>query len=703
MIRIVHIDDSKEFLNFLRNLFDNMTNADKYELVQLTDPVEFISEFESIEADVIVSEFQLPRLDGINLLQTLRKKNSTHPFIILTSRSSKRTAIAALNAGVDYFLEKGTEPTSMFSQLIFFITKAAERRKVDEEQRINEMLFKKIFENVPIEILINRRKDGLIIDANKKALERYKKKKKDLVGRTVIETGLMSQEQREEGLRRFDGRYGVVFDSPSFPLLDNPMIGEYLLEQVMINGEEHMIQMVRNYSPYGQIGKSLKLQKLLLDIVPILVMLSDIEGTVLYANNTLREFWGLSKDDPLPSMVNLYETESSRDDYNQRMTELLSQGSVSFISEIQKDEHLLRVETTSKLVDLIGEKLIVSIGRDVTEKIERERALITKEMAIEHSIDAQALGDLEGRLFYVNQSFLDMWGFERKEEVIGQSAVRYWNSKEEAFEVVRTLRESGKYIGTMNARHRSGASFTARLAANMVKDQAGNPICMQASFHDITQSIKAQEVLLNQREELSEFAHTMAHDLRNHLYKINGMLVFLMEKYDIAVDDSVQITNLVNEINSIMTNALNLAEEGRLIGTNEETDLNEIMQGVHFIFKDSLVDFKLDVLPIVYADGFKLFQVFKNIVENALFHGIPSLVQVTTRKTKEGLDLIIMNNGKKIDSAVLEEILNRNTTGLGFRIIFKVLDALEWKFGMVSSDNETSAIISIPHSSIVNE
>lgn len=124
-----------------------------------------------------------------------------------------------------------------------------------------------------------------------------------------------------------------------------------------------------------------------------------------------------------------------------------------------------------------------------------ENALRIKNAAIESSPSAIAMLDLEGNLTYANKAGLKMWGYEKEEEVLGKPAVEFWHEREKASEVMAVLRKKGHWIGEMMAKKKNGDPLSTELTANMVTDPSGIPLCMMASFVDITQKRKMQESL----------------------------------------------------------------------------------------------------------------------------------------------------------------------------------------------------------------
>ena len=63
------------------------------------------------------------------------------------------------------------------------------------------------------------------------------------------------------------------------------------------------------------------------------------------------------------------------------------------------------------------------------------------------------------------------------------------------------LQSHGSWIGEMTARKKDGTLFFAQLSANLVTSPDGKPLCMMASFIDITERKKAEEALRESEEK----------------------------------------------------------------------------------------------------------------------------------------------------------------------------------------------------------
>ncbi len=77
--------------------------------------------------DVIILDLMLPQMDGLSVLQNLRRQNISTPVIILTAKDGTENVIAGLNAGSDDYLTKPFEMAELVAR-----TKALLRRSYDK-------------------------------------------------------------------------------------------------------------------------------------------------------------------------------------------------------------------------------------------------------------------------------------------------------------------------------------------------------------------------------------------------------------------------------------------------------------------------------------------------------------------------------------------------------------------------------------------
>ena len=100
---------------------------------------------------------------------------------------------------------------------------------------------------------------------------------------------------------------------------------------------------------------------------------------------------------------------------------------------------------------------------DITERKKMEEDLQIKEYAIASSINGIGISDLEGRITYVNDAALKMWGDSDLSDVLGRSALDLAQSEQEALEIFQAIVEKGSWTGEVSGFRKDGSPITVLL------------------------------------------------------------------------------------------------------------------------------------------------------------------------------------------------------------------------------------------------
>jgi PAS domain S-box-containing protein len=131
-----------------------------------------------------------------------------------------------------------------------------------------------------------------------------------------------------------------------------------------------------------------------------------------------------------------------------------------------------------------------------------EEELLLKDAGIESSINAICLCNREGRVTYVNSAFLRMWGYDRREDVVGRHIADFGRWNYEAATVLEGLDREDGWIGELVARRKDGSCFDVQVSASTVKDEEGRLLQVMNSFVDVTERKRAQETLERRAAQL---------------------------------------------------------------------------------------------------------------------------------------------------------------------------------------------------------
>ncbi|MDB5385922.1 MAG: frzE [Planctomycetaceae bacterium] len=77
------------------------------DVVQAADGAQVLAEIERTDFDLILTDFQMPKVDGIEVLQQTARIRPGLPVVVMTGCGSEATAIRALQAGAASYLIKG--------------------------------------------------------------------------------------------------------------------------------------------------------------------------------------------------------------------------------------------------------------------------------------------------------------------------------------------------------------------------------------------------------------------------------------------------------------------------------------------------------------------------------------------------------------------------------------------------------------------
>jgi PAS domain S-box-containing protein len=167
---------------------------------------------------------------------------------------------------------------------------------------------------------------------------------------------------------------------------------------------------------------------------------------------------------------------------------------------------------------------VFGAAQDITDEKRREGLLKIRQDAINASMDAIALADLDGLVSYVNPAFLSMWRYEAVDEVLGRPAVDFWQLGEHAGQVITALETDGAWAGELVAERRDGSLFDVQLSSSMVTDDDGRPMCMMGVFRDVTESRQVHNrinALLREKDLVLKETH---HRIKNNFATIEGLL-----------------------------------------------------------------------------------------------------------------------------------------------------------------------------------
>jgi len=134
--------------------------------------------------DAIVSDYEMPQMNGVEFLKVVRGSGNIVPFIIFTGRGREEVVIEALNSGADFYLQKGGDPKAQFAELSSKLHHAIRQKNAESALELEREQLLSIFDSMDQMIYVSDVDTYEILYVNKflqKILEKY------VVGRKCYE------------------------------------------------------------------------------------------------------------------------------------------------------------------------------------------------------------------------------------------------------------------------------------------------------------------------------------------------------------------------------------------------------------------------------------------------------------------------------------------------------------------------------------
>lgn len=176
-MRVLFVDDEEDILEqagiFLEREYEGL------DVDTAVSPDRGLEMYDRIDYDAIISDYQMPIIDGLEFLEIVRQdKGDDIPFIIFTGKGREEVAMEALNLGANRYIQKGGSPRSQYAVLTDAVEQEVKRKRSEEElQKFSSMVTNSS------EAMIYTDKDFKITYMNESAKEMFGYTLEDLEGK----------------------------------------------------------------------------------------------------------------------------------------------------------------------------------------------------------------------------------------------------------------------------------------------------------------------------------------------------------------------------------------------------------------------------------------------------------------------------------------------------------------------------------------
>ena len=126
MISVLFVDDERAILDIGRAFLERHGEFSVTSALSAEEALKILNEQ---QFDAVISDYEMPGMNGLDFLKSIREKGNKVPFIIFTGRGREDVVIEALNQGANYYIQKGGDARAQFTELAYKIREAVRRRR----------------------------------------------------------------------------------------------------------------------------------------------------------------------------------------------------------------------------------------------------------------------------------------------------------------------------------------------------------------------------------------------------------------------------------------------------------------------------------------------------------------------------------------------------------------------------------------------
>ena len=692
-IRVLHVDDEPDFGAMVAEFLEREDN--RLEITSASSAADGLTELQETQFDCIVSDYDMPRQNGLEFFESVRETHSDVPFILFTGKGSEEIASDALSAGVDDYLQK-QGGTSQYTLLTNRITNAVAQYRSKQEFEASQDRLSLFFEQSPLGV-IEWTTEFDIARVNEKAEAILGFDEADLVGSSWRR--LIPESDQEEVSELFKE---IVAESATYGFEQETVCesGERLICEWhhRVVRDDHG-DVVTVFSKFQDITSRVERQETLaeerafieqaVDSINDVFYVVDTEGRLTRWNERLNEITGRTDAELDGESVLSFFPEAEQGRVADAVETAVESGTAAVEANLlTPDGEQIPYEITGRrLTDPDGGFVgIVGIGRDLTERQEQEQQLRFVRDLLDQTEDIAEVGGWElelatGEMFWTDHLF-EMLGVEYEENPSLEKGLDMCLEEDrqrvvDAIDKVVTTGEPAE--AEARFKRPNGEIWWVAVQGEPVFED-GEIVRLRGALQDITDHKRREE-------QLEQFASIVSHDLRNPLNVAEGRLELAREECESVHLDGVEKAH--DRMHELIADLLELARGDGRVGLMEDIDFGAVAAECWDTVDTGGATFVNEATGHFYADRGQLRRLLENLIRNAVDHAGQD-VTVTIGDQSGGF--YVVDDGPGISKENHEDVFApgystaTGGTGFGLSIVRQIVEAHNWDIRLGSGD-----------------
>ncbi len=263
--------------------------------------------------------------------------------------------------------------------------------------------------------------------------------------------------------------------------------------------------------------------------------------------------------------------------------------------------------------------------------------------------------------------------------------------------------------------HKTGIEMWAETRTVPILDDHGEIVSSLSITLDATRTVRQQLQVEEKNRDLEDFAYMISHDLKAPVFTIKGMLSVLKEDYGEKLPEDGKsalehLSQAAKRIEQLIAAVLQYSKISSAADNNETVDLQLVLKEIEQEYRQRLNDCggAIDIapgLPAVAGDALKLYQIFSNLIDNAIkYRSKEPLridVQLLVVSNPKQVRIRVKDNGLGIPQNKIDSIFRPfhrvhtdvEGTGVGLASVKKLLEKIGGAIEVSSQEGSGSSFV----------